>query len=107
MAPKPPDLIPGDDHHNARLIGAYCAETRSALHGFLAMTDRERNTVVGVCGDNRLAISYRGESFAQFLDIANEADLYADDPARYRGRLVARAKATLARMALPNGAALG
>ena len=90
MCPAPPMMIDGDDKENARLHSAHVACCRSALRGFLAMTTQQRQGVVNMCTEGGMKLSYRGESFAQFVEIASEADLYADDPEQYRTGIARR-----------------
>jgi len=99
MCPKPPMMIDGDAKENARLHSAHVACCRSALRGFLSLTTKQRFGVVSMCTDGHLALSYRGESFRQFVEIAGEADLYADNPEKYRRDLIPRTLAALRKVA--------
>ena len=99
MCPAPPMMIDGDDKENARLHSAHVACCRSALRGFLAMTTQQRQGVVNMCTEGGMKLSYRGESFRQFVEIAGEADLYADNPEQYRRDLVSRTLAALRKVA--------
>jgi hypothetical protein len=77
----------------------WLAEARSALRGFLAMNTREREAVVRLVTDE--GIPYRGESFAQYLQICAETDLCREDPATYRREALRAALARVKRLAAP------
>jgi hypothetical protein len=66
MCDPEPLQIDGDDARNRRLVSEYTAACRSALRGFLGLSDGQRHTVVAVCTDDSLPIRYRGDDFRTF-----------------------------------------
>lgn len=98
MCPKPPMMIDGDDKENARLHSSHVASCRSSLRGFLSLTTHQRQGVVNMCTDGGLKLSYRGESFPQFVSIAEEADVYADNPDQYVKKITMRVRHVLGMM---------
>jgi hypothetical protein len=84
--------------HADRERAAYFAECRSTLRGFLSITNQQRHGVLDLISDKVLPLTYRGDSFRAFVEIAAEADEAAADPAEYQQTTLARARAAGRRM---------
>lgn len=76
----------------------YANRCRSALFGFLKITDdRQRHMVVTMVTEDR--IPYRGDTIWQYYNIAEETYTMRQDPEKYRRDLIPRTLAALRKVA--------